>query len=236
LARIIKEPLVRRTEILDVAQGYMFGKGYESMTVQDILDELKISKGAFYHYFDSKQNLLEALIERTQAEAAQLLIPILSDPGLPAVEKLQRFFNLAGAWKTARKEYMLALVRVWYQDDNAMVRQKSQAAMLKFIQPLFRDLVRQGIQEGQMQTSCPDQVPMIIMALFQGLGDALVEVILSPEPKPEDVQRLDDIAFAFTDSIERVMGITPGTLKLVDHAVMQEWVLLPTESGQVLRQ
>ena len=71
MARIVKEQAyaVKRNEILDVAQRLVYTKGYEQMTIQDILDGLPISKGAFYHYFDSKQALLEALIERMLKEA-----------------------------------------------------------------------------------------------------------------------------------------------------------------------
>ena len=70
MARIVKEQAYaeKRNEILDVAQRLVYTKGYEQMTIQDILDDLQISKGAFYHYFDSKQALLEALIERMLQE------------------------------------------------------------------------------------------------------------------------------------------------------------------------
>src|SRR5262245_58568880 len=55
MARVVKEHAVRRGEILDVAQRLVYTSGYEQMTIQDMLDELQISKGAFYHYFSSKQ-------------------------------------------------------------------------------------------------------------------------------------------------------------------------------------
>ncbi len=64
MVRVVKDYTVRRNEILDVAQRLMVTTGYEQMTIQDILDGLGISKGAFYHYFSSKQELLEAIIER----------------------------------------------------------------------------------------------------------------------------------------------------------------------------
>ena len=51
MARTVKAHAVRRNEILDVAQRLIYTKGYEQMTIQDILDGLQISKGAFYHYF-----------------------------------------------------------------------------------------------------------------------------------------------------------------------------------------
>src|SRR2546430_3217796 len=51
---------VRKEAFIDAAQRLMQAKGYEQMSVQDVLDELGASRGAFYHYFDSKQALLEA--------------------------------------------------------------------------------------------------------------------------------------------------------------------------------
>src|SRR5579864_4129663 len=124
MTRIVKTHAVRRNEILDVAGRLIYTKGYEQMTIQDILDGLQISKGAFYHYFDSKQALLEAIIERMQQEVEQILLPIVQDQELSALEKLDRFFATASSWKTARKDFFLALLRVWYTDDNAIVRQK----------------------------------------------------------------------------------------------------------------
>ena len=94
MVRMIKEPAVRRNEILDAAQRFLFHKGYEQMTIQDILDDIHISRGAFYHYFDSKQALLEGLIERTGEEEMKQIRPILTDPELNALQKLQIYFGV----------------------------------------------------------------------------------------------------------------------------------------------
>jgi TetR/AcrR family transcriptional repressor of nem operon len=63
------------------------------MSIQDILDELKISKGAFYHYFDSKLALLDGLVERMMDEAVQLLQPIVEAADLPAVRNYNVILN-----------------------------------------------------------------------------------------------------------------------------------------------
>ena len=54
MARTIKphEYAEKRNDILDAAQRLVYSKGYERMTIQDILDDVHISSGAFYHYFD----------------------------------------------------------------------------------------------------------------------------------------------------------------------------------------
>src|SRR5947199_10224002 len=98
MARVVKEHSVRRNEILDVAQRLIYARGYEQMTIQDILDDLQISKGAFYHYFDSKQTLLEALVERMGEGAVQLLLPIVHDPLLPALDKFQHYLATLNRW------------------------------------------------------------------------------------------------------------------------------------------
>src|SRR6266542_3855980 len=103
-----EEHAVKRNEILDVALRLVYTKGYDKMTIQDILDQLKISKGAFYHYFDSKADVLEAVVERMVVEQVEpLLLSAVRDPHLTALEKLQRYFDTAVRWKTAEKALML---------------------------------------------------------------------------------------------------------------------------------
>src|SRR5258706_3444674 len=126
MARVVKEKeyAAKRNEILDVAQRLVFTKGYERMTIQDILDALAISKGAFYHYFDSKPALLEAFIERGQDELEQRLRAIVDDPHPSALEKLQRFFAILDRARISQQAFLADLAHVWFADDNAIVREK----------------------------------------------------------------------------------------------------------------
>ena len=75
----VAEQTARRDAILDAAQRLILSKGYERLTVQDILDDLQISKGAFYHYFDSKPAVIEALTERLVDDSVQALAPIVEN-------------------------------------------------------------------------------------------------------------------------------------------------------------
>src|SRR5260221_161474 len=140
MARVVKAHAVRRNEILDVARRLVDTKGYEQMTIQDILDDLRISKGAFYHYFDSKQALLEAMIERMGEGVEQLVLAMVHDPALPALKKLQRVFDMLNRLKTARKELFLPLLRVWYADDNAIVRQTRKSGRKSSFRAVFKRL------------------------------------------------------------------------------------------------
>lgn len=225
-----KEYALKRNAILDVTQRFVYTKGYEQMAIQDLLDELQISKGAFYHYFDSKPALLEALIERMQQEALQLFIPIVQDPHLGAVEKLQRFFDVAVQWKTARKTMMLELTRVWYADHNAIVRQKMMATLSRGVMPLLTEIFHQGICEGVFTIPFPDQIGAIYLSLIQAIGDGFAGLLLVDEPRGDELQRAERLIAAYTDALERLLGTPAGSLHLMDTESLKEWFATPSDS------
>ncbi len=232
MARIVNETeyAARRNAILDVALRLIYTKGYEQMAIQDILGELQISKGAFYHYFDSKPALLEALIDRLGEEALQLLNPIVQDRHLPALEKLQRYFDTAVRWKTARKAFMLDLLRVWYADHNAIVRQKMLAKWSKYALPLLTAIFHQGIREGVLNIPFPDQIGTVLLSLIQGVGDAFAELLLAPEPHSDELQRAERLVAAYNDALERVLGAPAGSLHLMDTESLKEWFVAPNDN------
>lgn len=225
MARVVKEQeyAVKRREIVDVAQRLVYTKGFEQMSIQDILNELKISKGAFYHYFDSKQALLEAMIDRMQAEAEPVVAPIVSDPTLRALDKLHRFFDTSARWKMARKDYLLALMKIWYADENVLVREKSQTRMIKHFAPMLADIIRQGVAEGVMNTRFPDQMGEMTLTLLQSLGNAYMELLFAESPLPDALQRSIELVAAYNDALERMLGTRPGVLNLVDVSILKDW-------------
>lgn len=225
MARTVKEEgyAVKRKEILDVAQRLVYTKGFDQMSIQDILDELHISKGAFYHYFDSKGELLEALIDRMRQDVEPIILPIVDDPALPTFDKLHRFFDTTARWKTARKAYLLSILQVWYTDDNAIVREKVTANTIKQIAPLLARVIRQGMQEGTLTTPFPEQAAEIVLVILTNLGTAFKDLFFSAEAPAEKMRRARGVVAAHNDAMERVLGAPTGSLNLVDADTLNEW-------------
>jgi AcrR family transcriptional regulator len=227
MARIVKEEehTAKRNEILDTALQLVYSKGYEKMTIQDILDQLQISKGAFYHYFESKADVLQALIERMVVEQMEpLLLSIVRDPHLTALEKLQGYFDTAVSWKTAKKELMLQLTKVWYSDENALARQKMMGLMVKHVTPLFMQLMHQGAQEGVFTTPYPEYASQMIINLVQPLGDTFAQMLLSEEPKHDHAfQKAHVLVAAYNDAVERILGAPSGSIHLMETEALKEW-------------
>jgi AcrR family transcriptional regulator len=233
MARTVREEeyAARRNQILDVAQKLIYTRGYEQMAIQDILAELAISKGAFYHYFGSKQVLLEAMIERMLEQAELIIEPIVLDPHLSALAKFERYFDAVARWKSAQKEFVLALLRGWYTDDNAIVRQKVSAMGLRRVAPFLATIIRQGVAEEALRIPYTDHLGEVIMCLMQGFGDTLARLLLEVGHSEDAWRHIEDANLTYTDALERVLGATPGSLHLFDVNLLRQWVI-PVEQAQ----
>lgn len=229
MARTVKPEAVaaKRREILDAAQRLVFTKGYAQMSIQDILDEVQISSGAFHHYFDSRRALLEAFIERIKQETEKPFLPIIHDPGLSAIEKLQGFFDTLDRLRNAHKAEVIKLGRVWYSDDNAIVRQKVDEAVRAQRAPLITEIVCQGVREGIFTTAYPDQAGDVILALLQGMGNTHARLLLSLEQKHDDLHCIERIVAthaAYMDALERVLGAPPHSFSRTNAEAAKIWV------------
>lgn len=214
---------LRRDEFLDVAQRLLETKGYEQMSIQDVLTETGASKGSLYHYFGSKQALLEAVVERLADRTAAVLAPAASAPDVPALDKLQRFFAALAGWKLERRELLVALLRVWYSDDNAVVRQKLRRGIADRVAPLLALIVGQGREEGVFTAAHPDQAGRVIVSLVQELNERLADLFITDERERGDLREVEDTVSAYTEALERILGVRGGSVVLVEMATLRPW-------------
>ncbi|GLV60721.1 TetR family transcriptional regulator [Dictyobacter sp. S3.2.2.5] len=225
MVRTVKEQeyAQRRNAILDMVQQLIYRQGYEQMTIQDIVGELKISKGAFYHYFASKQEVLEALLERMLDEVERRLIPIVEDPNLPALARFLYFFDAINRYKTDQKDLLFEIVRVWYADDNIIVRHKWRAVGLRRMAPLFSLLIRQGIKEGVVRVPYSEQLSSLVLSIATDLGDTLGELWLEFDAERGDMARVEEAIATYTAALERILGMVPNSLILTNAETLGAW-------------
>jgi TetR/AcrR family transcriptional regulator, transcriptional repressor for nem operon len=213
----------KRNEILDVATRLIYSKGYQHLTIQDILEALDISRGALYHYFNSKYAILEAVIEHSAAELQQSLTAFASDPHLSAVEKIQGYFDVSTRWKTTRKDLIVSALRNLYSDENALIRQKLGAKSRRHVPKFLAPIIRQGVKEGVFSTPYPEEVASIFCGMTLSLADTIVDLFFSSNPDTDTLKRAQDHVKAYFDSVERILGAPPGSFKAVDITVFKDW-------------
>jgi len=217
----------RRDEILDAAQRLILSNGYERLTVQDILDDLQISKGAFYHYFDSKPAVIDALTTRLVGDSERALAPIAENPALGAVKKLQAFFGEVIRWKSERQNLFVAMLPVWYAPDNLAFRLLVDRESAKRLAPLLSVIVHEGVDDGRFVTAYPDQAGAIIFAIIQALQNAMAQQLLAVahrSPTSPNVKEMVNTHGAHMEAIERYLGVPARTLNRVDARAVKGWI------------
>lgn len=214
---------VRRDAILDVAERLMRTGGYEGMSVQDIQDELGVSRGAIYHYFGAKTEILEAVIERMIDTVMAVVEPIADEPDMTPLAKLHGVFAVAGQWKADRRELMVALVQAWYSDSNMPVRQRLEHVTKERLTPLIADILREGKDEGAFGVGSPDHAAAILVAMLLDSSETLSHLVLARLAGTIPVEDIETAFAAYNEAFERVLGLPPGSFEIIDLSTLRFW-------------
>jgi len=198
--RIVKEAEERRNEILDAADELFGLKGFDGASTNDILDKVGIARGTLYHHFKSKEDILDALIERYNVRLLGAAQDIAADKSIPVVERIIRVvmaLNISGG---SSKEIMEHI----HKPQNALMHQKIQKVIINGVTPILAEIILEGIQEGMFNTPFPYEcMEMIVIYANNVLDDDLVE--LTDEERMLRMQ-------AFVFNIERLLGAEAGSL------------------------
>ncbi len=147
--------------ILDVAFQLFMEKGYEHTSIQDIIDHLGgLSKGAIYHHFKSKEDILVAVTERMTSESNQLLAAICNRSGLSGKEKLKTIFR-----ESINRSVQNDIFTVGPNFHNnpkllfSLLHDTIENVAPNYISPI----IRQGISDGSIKTDYPEQLAELIL-------------------------------------------------------------------------
>lgn len=216
MARQVKpeEHATRRREILAGALQLMHDKGYERMTIEDVLAKLQMSKGALYHYFRSKRALLDGIVESMGESASRALQPVVDDPSLGAVDKLRAYFDMSTMWKAENLTAVTITMRLWHDENNALLRQKMSQESMRTTTPLLESIIRQGCEEGVFDTGHPREAAIIVTGMGLNLADAIIGAMEADGSAGLDVSGVhtSDVLAAYVEAFERILGARPGCL------------------------
>ncbi|MDQ6878442.1 MAG: TetR/AcrR family transcriptional regulator [Candidatus Dormibacteraeota bacterium] len=214
---------VRRDAFLDVAQRLIQIKGYEQMSIQDVLDELETSRGALYHYFDSKEALLDGVVDRFADDGMAAVAPILADPSLPALRKLEKVLGGIASFKAEQKPLVLAIMEVWNSDGNALVREKLRRLSASRLQPLLTAIIRQGIDEGLISSDSPAEMARVIVYMMLGYQELASGYLVARQAGTLSFEAVLRTFAVFNQAFERILGIPPGSVTLTDEPTLRYW-------------
>lgn len=223
MARVIKAPDERRSEFITAAQGLFYTKGYESTSVNDLIAAVGVSKGAFYHYFDSKQAILEALVDDMLSQYQTLVGGLIIEPGLDAISKWNLLLEVTNQWKIEQKEALISFAQIINMDENLPLKNKLMTKSSKLLASDYAVIIQQGVDEGVFETQDPNVVAELVVAVLRTFSDGLTELLLHPDTKGQSLQYAINKTTATQASVERILGAPKGSLSLIDRATLAAW-------------
>ncbi|MBP5451893.1 MAG: TetR/AcrR family transcriptional regulator [Treponema sp.] len=198
--RVVKDAEERKNEILDVAERLFSAKGFESTSMNDIQNEIGIARGTLYYHFKSKEEILNAIIERVTARIMENAEAVARDKSLPVVERLVKTI-LSMRIRGNEMDFLMEHI---HKPQNALMHQKIQEKTVEAVNPIITDIVKDGIEQKIFQTEYPEQaVEMATLysnSTFHEVGGL------------EDAGQLKKV-MGFIYNLERLLGTERGSLE-----------------------
>lgn len=195
-----------------------FARGWEAVTIGDVLDEAGISKGGFYHHFTAKEDLFDAVVQRLTEQALASADAVHAASTGNALERFNAFIGAMNRWKADRGAEMRFYAEVILRPGNDFLFQRVAAASAEAVQPVLREMIAEGIAEGSFDVPDENLAAETILALGHGRREILQRAIRLAETEALDeatqllVARMD----AEGRLIDRLLGLTPGSIRLSD--------------------
>jgi len=206
--RIVKEAEERRNEILDVAERLFGMKGFDHTSTNDILNEVGIARGTLYYHFKSKEDILDAMIDRMTGRLVEKAADIARKKEIPVLQRLTMMMLALNVNEPLGQEIMEQV----HKPQNALMHQKMQSNLLAAVNPLISGLMEEGIEQGICQTEYPAEVAEMTLLYSNTIFDDLAE-----HSKEEREKKIE----AFIYNLERLLGMERGSMEAVILPIFQ---------------
>ncbi len=158
-----KHPEETVNRILDVALKLFYEKGYDNTSIQDIIDGLGgLTKGAVYHHFKSKEDILSAALDRENAGLYQEMARIRDDGRMNGAQKLQALFEASVSGP--QMEMWADIAPDVDPVKNSRLLGLQYQSIFEEAVPLFvLPIVEEGVRDGSICTDHPKEFSEVIV-------------------------------------------------------------------------
>jgi len=209
-------PDARREAILDAAQGLFMARGWEAVTIADVLEAAQISKGGFYHHFTAKEDLLTGIVARMTDQIVAATEAARNRASGDALARLNAFLAGSLRWKAEHAAEMRAFADVLMRPGNDILYQRIFNASAKVVVPVLEEMIRKGVEEGVFDVADPRLAAEIVIGLSQGRQAVLLDAMSLAAAGDLDAgtDRLNARMRAEGLTCDRLLGLPPGSIPL----------------------
>lgn len=189
----------RKSELLHIAYTRFLENGYEQTSVDEIINEAQIAKGTFYHYFQSKEQILEQVVEmvlqRGLERANGVLCSALSVP--------EKIIGVILAFRPVEAE--LVIQNTLNKPENVLLHDRVNRRLIADATPLLAEIVREGIRQGIFDCEQVEERVKLILIMSSRLFD--------------DGAFSENETIAFIDIVEKTIGAKSGTMDFIKKLI-----------------
>jgi AcrR family transcriptional regulator len=227
--RVLKAPAVRRAELIDRAQELFLTRGYERTTINDVIAAAGLSKGAFYHHFRSKEDLLEAIADRFAHESLAFTRNLQADRSLNALQRLNLLLSLGRDWKREHIVELRAMFTTLLHPENATLYHRIVDTVSAVLAPALAEIIEQGEAERVFDAGEPRLVAEILLGLSNGRRALVIVALEAAETDVEaGLSMIVTRVRAEEAIINRLIGLKSGGVDLMGpvsalRAMLVDW-------------
>lgn len=197
--RVVKSAEERKNEILDVAEQLFAEKGFDNASTNDIIKRIGIARGTLYHHFKSKEEILDAIVNRiTNAGIARAKI-IVSDKTIPLQDRLTGIILALNVSGDVQEEVFEQI----HKPQNALLHQKMQEHLLSGVVPIITTLIEEGNEIGLFDSKYPAEAAEMIMIYSSVAFDEFSDL---------SAREIEIKGKAFICHIERILSAKENSL------------------------
>lgn len=164
--RDVKDPEIRRAEIMDAAMLLFMEKGYANTTTQDIVDKVNISRGLLYYHFKNKEDILYCLVERYSEKLLSDIHVIVYDDDKTAIEKIRAFIDATIISTDNVSAEGTELQKTVDLKENRYMLDKLSHKLIEKLTIYFERIINQGISEKVFSVKYPSETAEFLMTAY----------------------------------------------------------------------
>jgi AcrR family transcriptional regulator len=223
MPRIVKHPELRRGEFLDCAQALFLAHGYDHASLNDVIAKAGVSKGAFYHYFPSKEALLEALADRFARGALAQVQDVLDAPGIDALARLNAFMARARQNKVETAAESWALFEALFRPENLVLFHRINTAAVALFMPALTKIIAQGVKDGMFKTFDPEGVADMMLQLGAATHGIVARALAGDSKADWDaaIRALERRIKLYELALDRILELPDASIRLTQQGYVR---------------
>jgi len=215
-ARLRMAPEERRETILDAAHALFMERGWEAVTIADVLKAAGISKGGFYHHFTAKEDLLTGIVSRI---TNQILASVDTSSGPSAgnaLDRLKAFLTGSVGWKADNISEIRFFAEIIRKPGNDILYRRIFDAAAAAVVPALENILTEGAAEGTFDVADARLTAEMIVGLSHGRRRVLDEALeIASKGDLDGATDLLDTRMTAEGAIcDRLLGLPGGTVPL----------------------